>query len=392
MARKPSDDGKPGRKRRGRGEGGICQRPDGLWVGSVSLGYAHDGKRNRKRLYGKTKGEVIAKIDELKAAARAGSLPDAGAMTVGQLLDRWLANSESRNSDRTKEERERVVRLHLKPAIGAVKLAKLTPLHVEGLYADMRAAKKGAHVTRTAADLLSIALNYAVRLGLIRSNPAASASVAKPKAPKREMLFLNAAQVKALLSATVGRTIFPLVATALGTGLRSGELLALSWEDIDLRKRTLRVRKALSRTRSGYVLKEPKTEHSRRSVALPDFAVKALEEFRERKSKSLEHPVFSTREGNYLDRKNVLRAFRAAVAATNKKLPAGVPALPTRLRVHDLRHTVASLLLSAGHSVKAVAKRLGHANPAVTLRVYAHVMPDDDDRLAEGLGKLIGHS
>lgn len=395
--------------RRGRGESSIYQREsDGLWVGTVSLGYAGDGKRIRKVVYANTKREAQTKLDGLRTEARAGNLPDSGSLTVGQMLDRWLATDKQKTAVRTQEERERLVKNHLKPRLGGVRLVKLNALHVEGLYADMARDGKGAFTIRAAADALSIALNHAVRLKLIRSNP--SAAVKKPKTPKREMVCLTDAQAKAALAAAQSAQVGPLVIAALGTGCRQGELLALTWEDIDLKAGTLTVRHSLAQTKAGFVTKEPKTAASRRTLALPGFVVDAVTTLKAARAKAglLGGPVFCTRTGGYLCKKNVLRAFRGVVAKANatarsaaenaspERPPNGpsercdeVKLIPAKVRFHDLRHTVASLLLSKGHSLKAVSQRLGHANPVMTLRVYAHTMPNDDANLADGLARMM---
>lgn len=393
------------RARRGRGEASIFQREsDGLWVGTVSLGFDGEGKRIRRTVYGNTKAEVQKKLDSLRTEVRTGNLPEAGSLTVGQLLDRWLTSDEQKSATRTHEERERLIKNHLKPRLGGVKLSKLNALHVEGLYADMVRDKVGPFAIRSAADVLSIALNAAVRLKLISSNPAAA--VKKPKTPKREMLCLNDAQAKTVLAAAASAPIGPLVVAALGTGCRQGELLALTWEDVDLKNGTLTVRRSLAQTKAGFVTKEPKTSASRRTLTLPGFVVEALTALQALRLKAglLDKPVFCTRNGGYLCKKNVLRAFRGVVAKANKGIRSaaeaaqddamadgegGVKPISEKVRFHDLRHTVASLLLSKGHSLKAVSQRLGHANPTMTLRVYAHTMPNDDAKLAEGLACMM---
>lgn len=379
--------------RRGRGEDGVYQRAsDGRWVGSISLGYKPNGKRNRVTCYGRTKREVLDKLADARAKAGTGAVPDAGRLTVGQYLDRWLATHAGKAGGRTVEERTRVVKNHLKPRLGAVRLAKLTPLHVEGLYADLAAAGVGKGVSRTAADLLSIALNAAVRLKLIPFSPAAG--VKKPAVPKRDMTILDADQARAVRAAAVSAPCGPLVATALGSGCRSGELLALGWADLDLRAATLAVRKALTKTKQGFALKEPKTASGRRTVTLPPFAVESLTAHKAAAMRNglLDAPVFCTRTGGYLDAKNVLRAFRAVVKKVNKSAGdgTGLKPIPAKVRFHDLRHTVASVLLSTGHSLRAVSQRLGHRDPAFTLRVYAHVLPTDDAKLADGLAAALG--
>lgn len=386
------------RKRRGRGEASIFQREeDGLWVGTVSLGYDGNGKRIRKTVYAPTKREVQDKLDELRSDARVGMLPGASGMTVGQLLDQWLKTTEPKTAARTHEERQRIVKNHLKPRLGGARLDRLTALYVEGLYADMHRDKVGPFAVRSAADQLSIALNYAVRLRLIPANPAKA--VDKPRLPKREPTFLTADQAKRLLVAAGASNLSALVALALGSGMRQGELLALGWEDIDTRAGTVTVRKALTQTKAaGFALKEPKTAASRRTVALPAFAVDALTAHKTAALKAgvIASPVFCTRTGNYLDKKNVLRAFRGIVKRANRaaaeadaKNKTETKPIPDRLRFHDLRHSVASLLLSTGHSLRAVSQRLGHANPTMTLRVYGHVMPGDDAKLAAGLNALM---
>lgn len=398
------------RKRRGRGEGAVFERDDGQWVGSVSLGYNESGKRKRRTVYGATKKEVLDKLDRLRGDARVGNLPDAGGMTVGQLLDRWLLSSKSKTETRTYEERDRVVRNHLRPRLGGVKLAKVTALHVEGLYAEMARDGVGASTVRHAADMLGAALSHACKLKLIPFNPVAA--VSKPKEPAREMLFLTPEQVKILLTAALGQRCWPLLVLALATGCRQGELLALTWEDIDLHKGTLTVRRSLAQTDQGFEVKEPKTAASRRTVALPDLAVSVLTQHKAAMLKAglLSAPVFCTRQGGYLHKHNVLRSLRCVIRRANtppgKINKGGRPRkgaaprrmepfellnlIPARLRFHDLRHTVASVLLSQGQSVRAVSQRLGHSNPALTLRIYAHCMPSDDAQLAAGLNRLLG--
>src|SRR5262249_32028376 len=144
---------------------------------------------------------------------------------------------------------------------------------------------------------LGAALNHACRLKLIPSNPAAA--VPKPSEPKREMLCLTEAQARHFLVASRGRAVYPLLAVALGTGCRQGEILALAWDDADLRKGTLAVRRCLSETRQGFVLKEPKTAASRRTVTLPDFVVEALVAHKAAMLKAglMAAPVFCSREG-----------------------------------------------------------------------------------------------
>jgi len=184
---------------------------------------------------------------------------------------------------------------------------------------------------------------------------------------------------------------------AVGTGCRQGEILALAWEDIDLKKGTLTVRRCLSETKQGFILKEPKTAGSRRTITLPDFVIEALVAHKAAMLKAglMAAPVFCARNGNHVYKRNLLRVFWAAVQAANvqadKLAPdeSEVKTIPDGLRFHDLRHTSASILLSLGQSLRAVSQRLGHSNPAMTLKVYAHCLPNDDAQLAAGLAQMM---
>jgi integrase len=161
-------------------------------------------------------------------------VPDAGGLTVGQLLDRWLASSKATRETRTFEERQRIVKNHLRPRLGGLKLAKINALHVESLYADMARDSVGATTVCHAASVLGVAMSHACKLKLIPFNPAAA--IKKPKAPKRQMLLLTSEQVTILLKVAEGQPCYPLLVLALATGCRQGELLALTWDNVDLTK------------------------------------------------------------------------------------------------------------------------------------------------------------
>lgn len=398
-----------GRKRRGRGEGGVHFREDRqLWEGSISFGYDGQGKRNRKRVFADSKQGVLDEIARLRAEARAGTLPDTGKLTTGQLLDRWLASSKPQTAPRTYEEREAVIRTHVKSRLGGTPLGRLTALHVEGFYADMARDKVGPSAARHAAAALVAALNYARRLRLVPFNPAEG--VPMPPEPRREMLCLDRAQVRILLDAARPWACYPLLTLALGAGLRQGELLGLTWPDLDLDARTVRVRRALSWTRSdGFMIKEPKSKAAVRTVKIPPAAAVVLAEHRKKQLAAglIRAPIFCTASGGYLSNRNVLRSLKSIIDRVNdpgrnwkggrpkKDAPKPEPRerlaiLPDGLRFHDLRHTVASILLSGGESLRAVSQMLGHANPALTLRVYAHCLPGDDEKLCAALERVIG--
>jgi integrase len=358
----------------------------------VSLGYSGTGKRKVKAVYGRSKKEVLDKLDKLRTVVKVTNLPDPGRLTVGQLLDRWLESLKHKVSAATYEQKEIHTRVHLKPRIGGIRLAEINGLHLEGLLAELRNDGVKPFAARHALDALNYALNFAVRLRLVGANPCRA--IDKPTPKGRERDYLTPDQARLVRVESEGLPVHPLLVLALATACRQGELLALAWEDVDLAGGMLTVRRSLSVTKDGFKVKDPKTKAARRTVTLPPFAVDVLTSLKAARMKSgqLSSPIFCTRSGNYLNKNNVLRAFRGVISRVNARLAEqnGATLIPTAIRFHDLRHTVASILLSSGHSLRAVSQRLGHSNPAMTLRVYAHCLPGDDGKLAEGLARMLG--
>jgi integrase len=387
------------RKRRGRSEGSIYFREtDKQWVGSISLGYDGTGKRKRRVVYGATKQEVAEKLRQLQLKAISGTLSDVSRLTVGDYLQRWLDNTAKNKVRATTLERyEVLVRLHLKPNLGGVQLGRLGAIHVEDCYAQMERDGDGAWTRRMAGTLLSNALRHAVRLKLIAFNPAADVVKARPR--DKEMLFLTEPQTRAFLAAAESRRLFALFALAIGGGLRQGELLGLQWPDIDFERGALTVARTLGTVANQFVVKEPKSKHSRRTIKLPIFTLNALQEHRHAmlKEGNIAAPVFCTKSGQYITKSNLTRqVFKPILKSANeaaraRSIEQGTQAavLPV-IRFHDLRHTHATMLLSKGYSIKAVSHRLGHASIEITLKNYSHVLPEDDKALADGLDKMFG--
>jgi integrase len=391
--------------RRGRGEGSIRFRPGkNLWAAELSLGFDGNGKRIRKTVYGGTKNEVAEQLRKLQAEHDAGRLVDTEEMTTGEYLKHWLTVAKSKTGEATFDRYNQLTEQYLIPALGGLKLAKLRPVHIETAYAKLsRDTEEGEKIAassntcKAAGVVLGIALRRAVKLKLIASNPAAD--VSKPRSTFREMLFMTPSQVRQFLEVVKLIDSYALYAMAIGTGLRQGELLGLSWADIDFDKGTVDVRRSLSQVKKKFILKEPKSKSSRRTVGLPKFVLDALTDHRAAAFKAglMSSPVFCTKKGTYLQRSNVLRQLRILVKRSNKiatekarETNTQPDLIPPSLRFHDLRHTHATGLIAAGHSIKAVSRRLGHSDISMTLKVYAHLMPDDDAKLVSGTGVLFG--
>jgi integrase len=343
------------------------------WEGAARMG---DGKR--RTVTANTKTELLLKLRKLQGQKQAGI--DGGNIKVADYLDRWLkASVEGTVAVTTADRYEQVVRLHLVPRIGEVRLDKLTPLHLESLYADLARDGLAAGTRRKIAEVIVNALNHAVGLKLIPSSPAAG--VKRPKMEQQEISILDDVQVRALLAEARGVRLGAFFALAVYSGLREGELLALQWSDIDLERRTVRVERTLAQVKGAFLVKEPKTKRSRRTVTVPQAVLDLLLEHKKAMlaEGNVSASVFCTRTGGYIARSNLIhQVFQPLLKR------AGL----SGVRIHDLRHTHASHLLANGVPLKDVSLRLGHSSEALTLKVYAHLLPSSGQELQTKLERL----
>jgi integrase len=366
---------------------GITKRKDGRYMARYTV-HTPDGPK-RKLIYGRKYKEVEKKLNEARGDVVRGITYDAGKQTVGEYLARWLSDSvRDTVRQRTYERYESIVRVHLDPSIGRVKLTALTPAHVRGLYREKLdtglAPRTVLHIHRT----LSKALKQATDDGLIPRN---AAGLVKPPRPRREEIRpLDREQVRALFEAAKGDRLEALCVVAVTAGLRRGELQGLKWEDVDLSGATgmLQVRRTLSEPRGGYIFEAPKSGKGR-SVRLTRKATAALREHRKRQlEERMEHAglwedsglIFPSGVGTPISGGNLNRAFKATLRR------AGLPAF----RFHDLRHTCATLLLREGVNPKYIQELLGHADISLTLNIYSHVLPDMGHAAAGAMDAALG--
>jgi integrase len=374
--------------KRGNGEGSIGRRKSGGWYAQYTV-YTSEG-RKRRTLYGKTRQEVATKLSKALADREGGLTFDAGSLTVGEYMTRWLSHSfQDTVSQKTYERYESIVRVHLSPALGRIRVKALTPDHVRGLYREKLdsglAPRTVLHIHRT----LSKALKQATDDGLIPRN--AAASVKPPQACREEMQPLSRDQVRMFLDTVEGDRMEALYVLAVTSGLRQGELLALKWEDVDLEgtNPTLEVRRSLSETRGRRSFVIPKSGRGRH-LRLSKRAASALRVHRKRQLEERvrkaglweDHGlIFPSEVGTPMSGRNLYRAFKIRVKRA---------ALPQMLRFHDLRHTCATLLLRQGINPKFVQELLGHADISLTLNIYSHVLPDMGDAAAGGMDAALG--
>mgnify|MGYP002780893604 CR=1 FL=1 len=363
--KKPGEGGS--RKRRGRGEGGICQRPDGIWEASASLGIGADGKRKRVRVFGKTKAEALEKLRKFQAAG--GQVSDFAAKPMADWLNHWLAVVANSIEPNTIRGYKSQVELHLIPRIGRVKLSAFRPADVRALYAKMLADGVSPAMTRKVGTALTIALNAAVRDEVVPGNPAAGIKKPKAQKPKIEVLSRDDAAKLAKFCRDRGGRLDALFLLVLDSGCRPGEALALTWGDVDAKG--VAFTKSLEEIDGAFRIKKPKTKRSSRRVELSPTTLAELERHRKRmadegRDVTAAGLVFCNTKGGFVSMPNLhSNTWKPLLAAA--KLPAVTP--------YALRHTCATLLLIAGVNPKVVAERLGHSSITLTLDTYSHVLP-----------------
>lgn len=370
------------KRRRGNGEGTVYRRSDGYWGASVVVGYRSDGRPVRRSRCARTQREALERLAALRAQSLAA--PNASDRErLADYLEQWLENSVRASvSPSTHRSYSGYVRNHITPVLGGVRLARLAPTHVQALQAELSRRGASPTVRLHVHVVLRRALAQALRFGLIARNPCDV--VPRPRLPRRQPTWLDAAQVRVLLDAARGDRLEALAILAVTTGLREGELLGLQWGDLDLAAGTLAVSRQLLEHPDGTLATgELKTARSRRLVELPAVAVDALR--RQRAGlEALPHPtapVFTGSEGGLVRRSNLLRRWFYPLLE-RARLP--------RIRFHDLRHTHASLLLAQGVNPKIVQERLGHSQISVTLDTYSHVLPTLQRDAARRIDELLG--
>ncbi len=373
------------RTRRGRGEGSVSKFKQKLkdgtvvtrWRASAIVNRGPVGYEKRRTVYADTKEAVLKKLESLRAADREGVDFDADRIRFGDYATRWLCDVIKPNrSNNTHRQYESVLTTHLIPRFGDVRLRDLKAPMIREMLAEMERAGKSNRLRQVARTLLSAIFRQAVADAYLSRNPCAS--VAAVRIPRGEMSTLTPAQVNSLLQAANGNRFEALYHVGLMTGARQGEIFALRWSDVDLEGGILTVQRSLEEISGRIEFKSTKADKVRR-VNLAPSTIAALRAHRAATSSKVvalrsnhrdENLVFFTRnragERVPLRKSNFLRyEYRPLLKAAG---------IVESFHFHGLRHTCASLLLANGESVNVVAEQLGH-DPAMTLRVYAHVLP-----------------
>jgi integrase len=406
------------RRRRPPGEGGVFEYRTKSGVVRFGIKFdlpSLDGRRRQVLRKMDVNGRpwltyeaAAAALREALVATRRGEWIEPSKQPTGEYLETWLAGL--RVAPSTLASYRKNVRLHMTPYIGALPLASLTPARIAALYRTLETSGRADHrqgeglsarTVRYVATILRAALAEAVAAGMLARNPA-DPERAKPPTAKEarapEMHPWSAAQLTAFLVwSAKGSQLHPAWWMLAMTGMRRGELLALRWRDLDLEAGTASVRRSVGVVRvkgQGATIAEGPTKSGRpRVIDLDPATITLLRAHRrERGAMALQLArdgavVFGDHEGRHRHPERFSRMFSETLARCAKQLGDTAPPV---IRLHDLRHTHATLMLAKGEPVKVVSERLGHASPTVTLSVYAHVLPGDQRAAAIRFAALIG--
>lgn len=378
--------------KRANGEGSIYKRKsDGRWVGSITLSVDMNGKARRRVVYGDTQTEVKEKLTALKGDAQKGVLIEPHRITVDAHFEAWLQERELSTRPGTWQRDRSHFRTHISPQLGHIRLRDLSHKHVTEFYLYL--TKESGLSPRTAYDvgaILRSGLRDAVAKGLLARSPG-EISKKLPKPDDEEARFLDHNELAAFIRAAHGSRLEHLFTLMIHTGLRPGEALGLTWQNIDFGKGTLTVKHTLVENDDGGPLRlgPCKTKGSRRTISLSVAALTALQKQRvlqQQQRQKVKHwvndlnLVFTARWGEPLRQGTVIKHDLAAILSK-----AGLK----DVTLHTFRHTHASMLLYAGIDPKTISERLGHADVSTTLRIYSHLMVGQDERAAAAMDQLI---
>lgn len=356
-----------------RATGYLREIHKGLWRGKVAVGKDASGKPcyqwftvrgNRK--------SAEDKVTDIRASINAGTYIRPAKDTLSAYLDSWLADSSPSLSPKTVEGYQHILNHYVKPKLGNLTLTSFTPQHLQHFYSEELQSGLSAMTVRHFAMLLHKSFDDAVRLGMIPRNPADA--VSPPKAQKQIMETWGEAEIHHFLESVKDTDYYPVFFLALYSGMRRSELLGLRWCDVDLLYSTISVCQSLHVLKGGKVIiRQPKTASGRRSIALSPSCVLMLTDYRLQKESegillgvSLKDTdlVFSS-AGKPMLPATVSHAWRKMVRKAGLK----------PIRLHDSRHSHASMMLKLGVHPKVVSERLGHSSIQITLDVYSHILP-----------------
>ncbi|MGV8168160.1 MAG: tyrosine-type recombinase/integrase [Alkaliphilus sp.] len=370
--------------------GQLINRGKSIWLVRMFLGRDENGKRvyHNKTIHGNKKA-AQAYLNRILLEKDTGTFYEPSKEVLSVYLEKWLEVAvKNRVTEKTHDSYTYLIKLYINPELGDIPISQLTAIRVQDMYNSLIKKNLSSRTVRYVHSVLRNALEQAVKWQSIKQNP--TQYVDLPKHEKtQEITALSVEETKRFLDASTFNRWGVLFELMITTGLRPGEAYGLTWNNVDFIKKQIYVIKAISRVKGKWTLKEPKTKKSKRTLPLPETTLQRLKDHK--KEQTLEklkardyndHAfVFASNNGNPLEARNVINQYF-------KPLLEQV-GLPRTIRLYDLRHTCATLLMASDVNPKVVAERLGHSNVSMTLNTYTHVLPGMQEEATNKLDKLL---
>ena len=371
--------------------GQIIERGKNKYLVRIYMGLDANGKRkyHNKTIHGNKK-DAERYRNKILREKDTGTFVEPSKETVSEFMDTWLETvAKARVREKTYYSYKEKVRLYIKPNLGDYKLPLVLPERIQALYNKMLENGLSPRTVRYTHMVLRSALDQAVRWGKLYRNP--TELVDLPRQEKEEMKVLSPKQATTFMEASIYSPWKALFSLLLTSGMRPGEALGLKWSDVDFESKRITINRTLTRAQGGgWKLEEPKTSRSRRTIPIPSTVMKDLDEHKRAQTAEILRAkpgkyndqgfVFSAGNGEPANNKNIVRRHFKPLLEV-----AGLP----NIRLYDLRHSCATLLLSAGENPKIVSERLGHASITLTLDTYSHVLPDMQEKAADKLEDML---
>ena len=376
-------------KRRKKGQGTVRQRTDGRWEGRHIVGYDENGKAKTKNVLANTKAECIEKLKKLQesygevATFKVG--PD---MRFGDWINYWYENhSKPTIRPTTQKGYEQWIYVHTIPILGHIPLNKLTQsdfqkflneMKTNGrkIHRDTKGGEMAARSVRSCYHVIRMSLDRAVREGLIKKNPILGCGL--PQAEPKEMKILSKEEIQRFLIQAKAEGMYELFLLELTTGMRRGEILALTWDDLNFETGELHINKQYTPVGGRLILCEPKTKAAFRTIILPPVMVELLKEYKKGVFSPLMFPSRIKPE-KPIDPGYVRKRLQQILERAGCK----------KVRFHDLRHTFATMSLEHGMDVKTLATIIGHVSSRTTLNIYTHITNEMQENAAANIDRGI---
>jgi len=370
--------------------GQIIEKSKGVWLVRIQSRLSNGKRKSLAKQFHGTKKDAEKFLTSWLRDMDRGVFIEPSRQTLNEHFDNFLEIIKSRVAEQTFDSYEQMLRVHIRPKIGELKLSDIKILTVQKVYSEMQTNGLSPRTVRYAHSVFSMALRKAVELGYIVNNPCNYAEL--PRQNKKETKAFSPEQAQRFLECAKDDRHGLIFEIALSSGMRPEEYLSLCWKDIDFEKGTATVQRALVwRKGGGFKFCEPKTAKSRRTVPLPKSILPKLKDHKRRQLEQRlkigaayeKHDlVFASEVGKPLHYRNLTQRHFEKILERSGMKDAGFV-------LYSLRHSCATLLLSAGENPKIVAERLGHTSVKMTLDTYSHVLPDMQQAATDKLETML---